>query len=180
MHWLVDNELQRAALGAGESREAGRGFGVDMTVDYILRPGSSVVEIEMTFANPGEERLQLLSAFLLSYGITLDRHRFPTNGLSLGGFQVESGVPWIVASDGEGAYAYAPEEGNLGFLYFAGITVAVDLDTATLEPIDLAQGQDTSRTSFFAIGPTDGPSATRHLAEVNPEPVRDLTITMFV
>lgn len=178
MHWLVDNELQKDAVTGGGTREAGRGFGIDMTVDYILRPGSSVVEIEMTFANPGEENLQLLSAFLLSYGITLDGQRFPTNRLNLGGLSIESGVPWLVASDGEGAYAYAPEEGNLGFLYFAGISVAVDLDTATFEPISLAPGQDTSRTSFFAIGATDGPSATRHLAEVNPEPVRERTYVL--
>ncbi|TNE86888.1 MAG: hypothetical protein EP330_19970 [Deltaproteobacteria bacterium] len=180
MHWLVDNELQKAAVMDGDTRVAGRGFGVDIVVDYILAPGSSVVEIEMTFANPADAQadVELLSAFLVQYGITLDRHRFPTNAINLGGLTIESGVPWVVASDGAGAYAYAPEEGNLGFLYFSGVNVAVDLDTATFEPIALDPGDDTRRTSFLAIGATDGPSATRHLAAVNPEPVRDLTYAL--
>ncbi|MCO4745642.1 MAG: CehA/McbA family metallohydrolase [Proteobacteria bacterium] len=177
-HWLVENELQSSAVGSGERRPISGPFGLDMTVDYILRPGSSVIEIETTYLNTGEDELDLLGAALLSYGPSMDRHAFSTSGLSIGGFSIDSGLPWIVASDGEGAYAYAPEEGNLGFMYFAGISVAVDLDSATFEPIELSPGEDDTRRSFFAIGPTGGGSATQHLLEVNPEPIRDTTYTL--
>jgi hypothetical protein len=99
-HWLVEYTLQR---DAGGDRTFGRSFDVEITVDYVLEPGSRVLRQEITVTNASDAPRRLFTAVLFTLGDTLDVHRFSRNGLGLAGLDVSAGVPWMVATDGEGA-----------------------------------------------------------------------------
>ena len=88
-------------------------YGLIGTVDYILEPDSSVLRIDLTLENPGTTDLSLTSATLLSLGGTMELYRYPTSELSVGPLSLGLGIPWLVATDGDDALAFAVEAGNL-------------------------------------------------------------------
>lgn len=169
-HWLVEYELMKEALG-GEPRPLSEPYGLEVVVDYVLQPDSPVLQIDLQLTNTGDERLQLLTASLLSFGPTMDLHRYPTGALAVGPLDLGYGMPWIVATDGEDALAYAVEQGNLAYVGVSGIDVALDLDQALSAPVVLDPGTSQTVTTFLTVGAGAGPSATGPLAAVNPEPV---------
>jgi len=176
-HWLVEYTLMREAVGSG-GRPFNTGYGLVVTVDYILDPDASVLRIELTVENPGSESLSLTTASLLSFGGTMDLYRYPTSELSIGPLSLGLGVPWLVATDGEDAIAFAVEKGNLAYVGVSGIDIAIDANQVLTDPIELSPGQSETRTSFLVVGAADGPTATAPLAAVNPEPVPGATYTL--
>ncbi len=173
-HWLVEYELIASALNAGDPRAFSPDYGLEVTVDYILEPDSPVLRIDYQILNPTDAQLRLFTAALLSFGGTLEKYAYPSASLSLGGLNLDAGLPYIAATDGKGAYAWSVEGGSLATMRISGIDVAVDIVHAGAEPFDLGPGQGDIRTSFLAVGKTDGVSATQWLADANPEPLPDL------
>jgi hypothetical protein len=169
-HWLVEYTLQR---DAGGERTFGRSFDVEITVDYVLEPGSRVLRQEITVTNASDAPRRLFTAVLFTLGDTLDVHRFSRNGLGLAGLDVSAGVPWMVATDGEGAYAYATDGVNLGALNVSGVDVLLDLDQVLTKPLEPSPGASATQTTYFAVGDRDGASATGALHAVHPMPLRD-------
>jgi hypothetical protein len=169
-HWLVEYTLMKEALG-GEPRPLSDPYGLEVVVDYVLEPDSSVLQIDLQLTNTSADELQLLTASLLSFGGTMDLHRYPTGALAVGPLDLGFGMPWIVATDGEDALAYAVKDGNLAYAGVSGIDVALDLDQALGTPISLAPGAAHTVTTFLTVGSEAGPSATAPLADVNPTPV---------
>jgi hypothetical protein len=176
-HWLVEYELISAAVSEG-GRPFSSGYGLSWQVDYILEPDSGVLRVEQTWTNTGEVERTLIAGTLLSFGETMDVYTYPSGEISVGGLTLNYGIPWLVATDGEDALAYAVEAGNLAYTRISGIDVAVDLLQALSAPIQLAPGESDTRAFFLSAGAGDGASATAPLAEVNPEPVPSLPYTL--
>jgi hypothetical protein len=167
-YWLVEYELIRSALASG-GRPLSEPFGLELVVDYVLPPDSSVLHIEWTLRNPGSTQLDLLTAALLSFAPTYDVSSAGASAFAFGGLSLTAQIPWLSATDGAGALAYGVVDGNLGYTGIAGIDVAMDLEQALTRPVVLPPAGEDSRTTLLAVGPTDGPSATTPLTEADPD-----------
>jgi len=176
-YWLVEYELIKDASDEG-GRPLSEPLGLVVTVDYRLPPDSTVLEIELGVENVGDEDITLFNASLLSFGPTLDLYTYASDALSIGGLSLDYGIPWLLATDLEGALAYAVDGGSLAYTRISGIDVAVDVGSAVGDPLALAPGQSGSRTMYLSVGGSDGPSATRGLAVANPEPLPDARYTL--
>lgn len=165
-YWLVEYTLINDALNDG-GRALSGSFHTELVVDYILEPDSPVLEIQMTVRNAGEDNLSLLAASLISVGETFSLFGYASAQLSYGGFNLDYGMPWLVATDGAGALAYGVQDGNLATMNISGVDVAVDVQQALSNPIALRPGEEDQRSTFLSVGPTDGPSATAPLGERN-------------
>ena len=176
-HWLVEYTLMEEALSGG-GRELSGPYDMALTVDYILDPDSPVLRIQMGFENTGTETRNLLAASLLSLGGTMDLHRYPTATFAFGPLNLGYGMPWLVATDGDDAVAYAVETGNLAYAGVSGVDIALDLNQALSTPIRVAPGESDSRTTFLSVGSGSGVTATAPLSTVNPEPIPGETYTL--
>lgn len=176
-YWLVEYALLLQALPDG-GKALSTDLGAEITIDYILEPDSPVLQVDVTVRNTGAERLELMSASLMSVGDTYELLGFSSRELSVGGFSLGFGMPWLVATDGAGALAYGVEGGNLGTMHISGVDVLVDITQALSAPLSMAPGGEDSRTFYVAVGPTDGPSATTPLSERNPAPLPDDTMRL--
>jgi len=169
-HWLVEYELIKSALSDG-GRPFSEPYGLDITVDYVLAPDSPVLRTELTVHNPTDTAHSLVTASLLSFGGTMDLHKYPTSALDLGPLDLGLGMPWLVATDGEDSLAFSVEQGNLAYAGVSGVDIALDANQALTDPIDVGPGESDTRATFLVVGPGDGPTATVPLFDVNPEPV---------
>jgi len=176
-HWLVEYELIKAAVSDG-GRPFSDPYGLDITVDYILEPDSPVLRTELTVHNPTDADLSLVTASLLSFGGTMDLHRYPTSDLDLGPLDLALGMPWLVATDGYDSIAFAVEQGNLAYAGVSGVDIALDANQALTDPIAVGPGASDTRSTFLVVGASDGPSATVPLFDVNPEPVPGQSYTL--
>lgn len=170
-HWLVEHELQKAAVADGD-RIFGLDLGLEMTVDYILPPDSSVLEIEVTLTGSDGSPATVAGASLIRFGPTLETRVFPTRSISAFGLSMDAAIPWLLASHGEGALAFAVGGINLATMNIGGIDIALDLDQTFTDPVRL-DGPTSSGTyrHYLAVGASDGNSATRALHAVHPDPL---------
>ena len=175
-HWLVEYTLIRDATDQG-GRPLSDPFGAEITVDYILEPNSSVLQIEMTVENVGDDSFNLIEAALISYGHTLSTYTYASQTVDLAGFRFEAGLPWSLATDGDSAYAWGIEDATLATMSIAGINIAVDLTQLT-NGFDLSPGQNRTLTRFFSVGASGGPSATAPLLEATQMPLLDQPATV--
>ena len=172
VYWLVEYTLINAAVSSG-GKGLSEPFGLEWVLEYTLRPGSSVLELELILKNTGDKDLDLASAALISVGGTMDTYVYAPTDLELAGFGFDLGMPWFLATDGEDALAYTVEEGNLAYMGVSGVQVAVDVNQALSDPLSMRPGQTDRRTMFLSVGGGAGTSATEPLAALNPEPVPD-------
>lgn len=175
-HWLIEYTLVREAADDG-GRPPSEALGLRLTVDYVLEPDSPVLEIVLGVENTGSAPLSLVNANLMSTAPTLSLFGHASTSISVGGFGIDYGYPWLVATDGEGALAYGVEDGNLGALTISGVTALIDVTQALGEPIAVGPGGVDSRTFYLSVGATDGPSATAPLSEANPAPLPGLSMS---
>ncbi len=178
-YWLVEYELVLEAFEDG-GKALSSALGTEITIDYILTPDSPVLQVDVRVRNTGASDLSLLTATLMSVGETYDLMGFTSRTIEVGGFGIGYGVPWLVATDGEGALAYGVENGNLGTMHISGMDVLVDVTQALSDPLDMAPGEEESRTFYLSVGATDGPSATAPLSARNPAPLPDETMSLSV
>lgn len=176
-HWLVEYELVVAALGDG-GKALSEPYGVDVAVDYILDPDSPVLEMQVHVTNTGSELVELVLAGLLSFGPSLDLHGYAPNVVSAAGLDLDFGMPWLVATDGTDALAYGVEAGNLAYVGISGVEVAVDINQALTAPLAAAPGGTASRSVYLSVASGGGVSATGPLADANPEPLLNQTLTL--
>ncbi len=172
--WTTELEMLVERYRAGKPVSLSHPLGLEMVVDYILEPDSAVLRIETTMRNLGPEKLHLLAGAEAQFGQTMQPRYLALDTMSLGGFQLQRGLPWMVAANGHGATAYAVADGELATLGIAGVTAlfdALQLETdSSLAPAGEV-GDSRSTTSFVAVGDRDANSATTPLHAVNPEPV---------
>lgn len=170
--WVVEYTLIASAIEDG-GRPLSEPFGVEIVVDHILEPDSPVLRTEVSVRGTGEEQRELALAGLISLGPTLDLHGYAPQQISAFGLDLGFGMPWLVATDGEGALAYAVEDGSLGYVSISGVNAAVDIQQALSEPIRVMPGLTDTRSVFLSVGAAAGVSATGPLAQANPGAVPD-------
>ncbi len=171
IHWLVEHTLIKAAASSGGRPFSGP-YGTTIILDYILEPDSPVLQIDITVYNSGDAPFQIVDAALFQFGETLDPFSFTSDRVDLAGLGLDAGLPWLLASDGAGAYALGMEGANLATVTFSGVQVGVDLNQLQ-DGFSLAQGESKTLSRYFAVGAGDGASAFEPLLERNPLPIRD-------
>jgi len=178
-YWLVEYTLVKEAYTSdGVARGLSEPFGLEVVVDYILEPDSPVLRAEMAVTNVGEVDRSLVAASLLSFGHTMDTHGYSPYTLEALGLDLDYGMPFLVASDGEDAIAYGVEDGSLAYLGIGGIDIAIDVSQALTSPISVGPGDTDRRAFFLSVGEGGGGTATEDLAEANPVPIPDVSYTL--
>ena len=175
-HWLVEHTLIKQAASSGGRPFSGP-FGATIILDYILEPDSSVLQIDITVFNSGDDPFQIIDAALFQFGETMDEFSFAGDRVDLAGLSLDAGLPWLLASDGAGAYAMGVEGANLATVTFSGVQVGIDLNQLQ-GGFNLAPGESETLTRYLAVGDGDGASATEPLLERNPVPLRDQPATI--
>ncbi len=176
-HWLVEYTLIGEAVSDG-GRPVSEPYNLEVTVDYILEPDSPVLKIQLTVLNNGTVERSLLGAYLLSFAGSMDVYTYPTSRISAGPLDLGMGMPWLVATDGDDALAFAVENGNLAYVGISGIDIAIDANQALTSPMAVGPGESDSRSAFLVVGPGDGTTATAPLAAANPEPIPGQSYTL--
>lgn len=180
--WLVELTLLREAFSKGEDKPLSDPFNVEIVIDYILPPDSNVLTIEMTLVNQAGEEQVLITASEVMFGISTQLRYYSEDIFDIAGFRLEKGLPWMSASEGDGAWAFAWKGANMSTTNISGVTAIVDFNQALTDPVRLApmgdEGDRSTLTYFVSVGPTDSNSAVKHLHAVNPEPLPDMPYTL--
>ena len=175
-YWLVEYTLVVEALDDG-GRLLSDPYGVEIAIDYILEPDSPVLRADVHITNVGTDDVSLVLANLLSFGGPMDLHGYAPERVNALGFELDFGMPWLVATDGMDALAYAVQDGALAYMGISGIEVAVDVSQALGAPMTAAPGETATRSFFLSVAGQGG-SATAPLAQANPEPTPGQTYTL--
>jgi len=182
LFWLVEQTLALAAFQSGGSKPLSQPLGLRTVIDYALAPDSNVLDVRVSFANLDATAKTLLTGCQVLFGPSTRIDYYSDAKLNVGGFTLESGVPWVMSSAGDGAWAFAMDATHMATTNIGGITALVDLAQVVGGPLDIAaagQAGDTVEVRYYlAAGPTDRNSAVRHLHAVNPTPVPDMPYTL--
>ncbi len=178
IHWLVEHTLIKEAASEG-GRPYSEPFGVAITVDYILEPDSPVLRIDINVINVGDSYVSIADAALFQYGATLRSFNYSSGPIDVAGLNLDAGLPWLMASDGDVSYALGVESGNLATVRFSGVQVGVDLN-ALNDGFSLAQGEGQTLSRYLSVGDGDGSVAVEALLERLPTPLRDQPATAGV
>lgn len=175
-YWLIELELMRSSLLEGTPKPLSDPYQVALAMEYRLAPDRPVLEMELQLRNLGEDGIDFQVAAILLFGDEMPVDYFAGSSQSVSGFSIEFDTPWLVSSQGDGAWAFARPGANLATANIHGMGSLLDFQEL-LEPLYLAPAghrNDTASTTFLlAVGPTDGNSAVRHLQPLNPTPVPD-------
>ncbi len=170
--WLVDLELTRRAAASGGRRPLAAPMGIEVTVTYTLAPDAAALAIDVTVKNTTDALNTLAMGAALFPDASTPTFHFADSTLNFGGFGLELGVPWFVASGGDGAYAYGLDQGKLAVTEVSGVRALLDpeqLTSGTLSLQPAGQSGDTATVrSWLAVGPTDEDSAVRALLDARP------------
>jgi hypothetical protein len=179
--WLVEDELIRASFEDGKPKKRSEPFGLEVEVAYVLPPDSAVLQINVTYRNKGPQAQSLLAGAAAQFGDTTVARHFASGVMSVGGYGIDQGVPWMVASGGDGAWAFSMKQALMGTVNIAGVTALVDLNHIAA-PLKLAPAGgpgDTARVTYFvSVGGSDSNSAVKSLHEFNAQPVPGLSYTL--
>ena len=171
IHWLVEHTLIKEAASSG-GRPYSEPYGAAITIDYVLEPDSDVLRIDIDVFNAGDAPFNLVSAALFQHGETMDEFSFASDRIDLGGLGLDAGLPWLLASDGEGAYALGVDNGNLATITFSGVQAGIDLNQLA-DGFSLSRGESKTLSRYLAVGAGDGGSAIEPLMRANPTPLRE-------
>jgi hypothetical protein len=174
--WLLEQNLIGAAYNSGKARPVSQPMGIEIWIDYVLQPGSQILQVDMTFINKTSAPQTLMCGTAIQFGITTTPRYYAQSVLSIGGYNIDQGLPWNVAAarNGDGAWAFAMKGAFMGTLTIAGVTAYVDVNQMASAIQLAAAGQSGDRqkvTYFVSVGGTDSNSATKNLQAVNPEPI---------
>lgn len=176
-HWLVELELLKSAFKAGDPKPLSDPFGVEIAVDYVLSPDSPVLRIDVHLTNLNDQETSVIPGAAAQFGDTAPTTWYAFDVLDLAGFHLDKGLPWMVAGGGDGAIAFAIDQGELMTMNIAGVMALIDFKRSITDPFLLApagEDGDSDHMSFFvSVGATDRHSATAPLFLRNPEPVPD-------
>jgi hypothetical protein len=179
--WLIELELLSSAFEAGEPKPLSEPYPIEMWVDYILEPGSSVLRMELGARNLSDESLALILGSANWFADGTSRLYYNEGQLAAAGLSLDTGVPWLVATSGEGAWALSIENRNAGTINIAGVDGFLDLDQFLVTPrLGPAGSASDARVEvfFMAVGASDAHSAIAHLPDVNPRPFRGPAVSL--
>ena len=175
IHWLVEHTLIKEAADSG-GRDFSEPYGVEITIDYVLEPDSSVLFMDVGVLNLSSGQVQLVDAALMQHGHTMDEFSYSSGPISVASLNLDAGLPWILASDGAGAYALNMSDANLATVTFSGVQTGVDVNQLN-DGFTLGIGERKTLRRYLAVGPGDGTAAIEALLTANPVPLRDQPAT---
>ncbi len=172
LYWLVEYELIRMAFKGGLRRSLSQPFGLEILVDYVLPADSSVLRIHVHFRNRLDRPQSIMPAVAHIFGSTTERGFYSLAPLSIAGFHLKIGVPWITASSPDGSLAFAVHDAITSTTSISGVDAIFDLSQG-LVPLRLGAGGEEESTAtetyFVSVGPGDANSAESLLHEADPE-----------
>ncbi len=174
LFWLIDQVFAESRFKAGVGDGLSEPLGLEMWVDYILAPGSSVLRIELGVRNVDPEPKPIAYGVGLWVGDTTRRFYYTAANLGFGGYELDIGAPWFGAEsvDGDGAYAIALEKSATATVSISGVQALLDSQLAFATPQlgPIGEPDDSLVWPIYvAVGPTDGNSATRELHSASQE-----------
>ena len=176
--WLVELELMGAAFAGGAPRTLDGLMGVEVWIDYVLKPGAATLEIRIHVQNTLSEPNDVLVASALWLGDTTSRSFHAKSQINLGGFGLDVDLPWIAAQGPDGSLAFGVAGGKAGSLSVSGVTALLNIEPvlAGASLLDPVGGNDTLiETLLVAVGPGDANSATRELQPFDSEKIPGLS-----
>jgi hypothetical protein len=166
--WLIELELMRRKLASGEPKYLHDPWGLDVTVRYTLPPDASVLTADVILNS------DVADAFFVGTVLFPSDHADEiagrTGALSLGGFALDSGVPWFISAADDGATAVTMPGAAMAMTKIAGVTALIDARQA-LTPLSVGPGLAPSQRFAIAVGAGDANSAVSKLCSVVQEPV---------
>jgi len=173
--WIVEFQLMIMAYDdLGIPKKLTGPLGLDYYVDYILAPDSPVLRIELNIVNPTDEKKSVFTAAGGFFGNDTENRYFTDRGIWLGPFTLDAGLPAIVSSSGEGAWAFSMLDANLATMNLSGFDAFFDPSLLrrriVLRPAG-KPGDSAKVVHFFAAGDSDYNSALSKLHNVNPHPL---------
>lgn len=173
--WLVELTLVRSVFNGGGRKKLGELFGLDITLRYTLDPDASALQIAVLLDGQPIEDGFLVGALVFPSDLT-PVHYFSANELSVGGFSMDLGVPWMALGAGEGSNAVAMPGANIAATEVSGVQALVNADQA-LEPLQVNGASRPPQTDFLlAVGPTDPASASAAFEPYLDEPIPDRAV----
>ncbi len=175
--WLVEYELLIGAFLQGTEKGLSEPFGLDLAVNYILPPDSAVLQINLVLKNTTTEELRLIGGSEVMFGDTTPSRYYANSVIDIAGMRIDTGIPWMSASGGDGAWAVSMKDAEMMSTSISGVTAVLDFNQMLVSPLKIGPaGSETDQatiTYFVAVGPTDGNSAVRNLKAAHPEPLPD-------
>ncbi len=175
--WIVEYEFMRLALRElGLPKARTRPLGVDLYVDYILPADSAVLRMELNLVNRGNKRKSIFTAAGGFFGDATVNRFYSARKLNILGFTADTGLPYLVSSGGQGAWALGMQDANMGTLNLSGFDAFFDTKLLKHRIILRAAGKpgDSAKVvHYFAVGDSDFNSALQNLNRVNSSPIKN-------
>ena len=172
--WLVELTLVREVYTSGGRKELGDLFGLDVTVRYTLDPDAAALQVDVLLDGEPAQDGFLVGAFNIPSDDTPDT-AFSTGALTIGGFNLALGVPWIANGGVDGSTAVAMPGAATALAKVAGVTVMTDANQAATPLTVLGASEPPSTAFLLGVGATDAASAGVPLEPYLPAPVPDRT-----
>lgn len=180
--WLVEDELIKMALSNGKEKRMSEPLGIEIIIDYILPPDSSVLNIKITFKNMSDVKKNFIAGFAVFFGDSTPVKYFASSSLEVGGFSIDQGIPWIYASDDKKSYAISWKNANISTIDVIGVSGIVD-SNQLVSPIELNpsgnSGDSKTIIVYFSVGEGGSTSATNEFLRFNPTPIPEVSYELY-
>lgn len=163
--WLVELTLMREVFESGGRKPLGDLYGLDVTLRYTLEPGSTALQVEVLIGGEPITDEFLVGAVLFPSDHTTERG-YAHGRLSVGGFGMDVGVPWIGDTSPTGATALAMPGATLAKTTISGVTAIIDVNQVGT-PLEVG---DSARFAL-AVSATDDGAAAAALEPLLDDPV---------
>lgn len=180
-YWLVEYALIKEAFLAEDVKPLSAPYGIRIEVDYILEPGSSTLRMDIALHSESDQSQRFMSAAAVLFGNQLPVRRYARSTFEFGGFNLVTGIPWISAAAGHGAYAFGKPDAEMAFISISGMNAILNLNQLFNDPLTVRPGPDAepARTTYLlSVGDTDAHSATRGLQPHLERPIRGYPYTL--
>jgi len=167
--WLVEMTLVRSAWESGSRKLIGDPYGLDVTLRYTLEPGASALQVEVILDGEPASDGFMVGAVVFPSDLTAVS-TYADGDLSVGGFGLDLGVPWLSMASEEGSIVVAMPEAQMAYTSVAGVRALLDLNQA-LSPLDILGAAEARVPFLVGVGASDGASASASLEPYLPEPL---------
>ncbi|MBV1920729.1 MAG: CehA/McbA family metallohydrolase, partial [Pseudomonadales bacterium] len=162
-------------------------FGLNITVDYILEPGSPTLKIVYQLENQLNRFNSISAAFsLLSSGNGPSINSFSPFDVNVEGLELQYGIPWITAYSEQSTYIYGVNSNQLVTTHIQGVDATIDasqLSNTWLGQLLAPAGsnKDTLTREFFvSVTPSDEVDAINQYLDSTPKTVDTLQTPVSV
>ncbi len=187
IYWLLEYELIQRAFEAGIPKGVSDPFGLNITVDYILEPGSPTLKIVYQLENQLNRFNSISAAFsLLSSGNGPSINSFSSFDLNVEGLELQYGIPWITAYSEQSTYIYGVNSNQLLTTHIQGVDATIDasqLSNTWLGQLLAPAGSDKdtlTREFFVSVTPSGEVDAINQYLDSTPKIVDTLQTPVSV